>query len=202
MTPADDIPLPQAPPRGLGAILDRAALLAEKDQVHLGELLGAFGQASFTPLLILPAAVVVSPLSGIPVLPTLCGLTIFLVTVQMALHRDHVWLPGWLRRQHIGGARLRRNLDRLRPAARWLDARSRPRLELLVGRPLSAILLAFCGLFGLAMPFLELVPFSSSLLGLSIVLMSLAMLTRDGLLALAGLAPPVAAGWIAAAVML
>jgi hypothetical protein len=37
------------------------------------------------------------------------------------------------------------------------------------------------------MPFLELVPFSSSILGLSVVLISSAFLTRDGLYALAGL---------------
>ena len=38
------------------------------------------------------------------------------------------------------------------------------------------------------MPFLELVPFTSSLLGLAVTLLSLALLVRDGLLVLFGLA--------------
>jgi hypothetical protein len=44
-----------------------------------------------------------------------------------------------------------------------------------------------CVLCGLAMPFLELLPFSSSLLGMAVLLISVGFLVRDGVYTLAGL---------------
>jgi hypothetical protein len=44
------------------------------------------------------------------------------------------------------------------------------------------------------MPFLELLPFSSSLLGVAICLLGLSMITRDGVLALIALAPLLGSG--------
>jgi hypothetical protein len=43
-------------------------------------------------------------------------------------------------------------------------------------------------LSGAAMPVLELVPLTSSILGLAVVFFSVSMVTRDGLLALGGMA--------------
>ena len=48
-------------------------------------------------------------------------------------------------------------------------------------------MLAACILAGLAMPFLELLPLTSSILATAVTLIGLGLLVRDGLLALLGL---------------
>jgi hypothetical protein len=57
-----------------------------------------------------------------------------------------------------------------------------------VHRPLIFIPQTFCVLSGLMMPFLEFVPFSSSLVGAAVALLAFGMLARDGLFVMLGLA--------------
>ena len=45
------------------------------------------------PPLMLPALLVVSPLSSIPLFSSACGLIIALISVQMVLHQHKLWLP-------------------------------------------------------------------------------------------------------------
>ena len=63
---------------------------------------------------------------------------------------------------------------------------TRQRFRVLTVPPFRQWLYLLCFLCGAAMPFLELVPFSSSLLGTAVVIMATALLARDGLLALLG----------------
>lgn len=170
-------------------VLNCAISSAERDDVCVGDMTTAFGPASFVPLLLLPALALVSPLSGIPFFSSLCGLTILLVALQMLAGRSSVWLPGWLKRRAIAGSRLRAGLDRLRPMAVWFDRHAHQRFCLLFRRPFWYLLPLACALLALLIPFLELVPFSSSLLGASVALISLGMLTRDGVWVFAGLLP-------------
>lgn len=162
--------------------LDRAEARANGEKVSVSDLLAAVGDTSFASILLLPALIVVSPLSGIPFLPSICGLIIFFVSVQMILRRRHVWLPGFVLRQTVKSESLIRNLARIRPTAAWFDRRTRRRLPFLLSQPLVLIPQILCALSGLAMPFLELVPFSSSFLGGAVSLIALSMLTCDGAL--------------------
>ena len=61
--------------------------------------------------------------------------------------------------------------------------------------PLALILPLACVLAGAFMPVLELVPFASAFLGLAVMLVAYAMLSRDGLFALLALVPIAAALW-------
>ena len=187
--------------RPLTTILDQVRDMAEGETLSVGDLFQALGAASYTPLMILPALAVVSPLSGIPGFSSLCGLTIAVFAAQMIVRRHHVWAPGWLLRRQMRADRARRALAWLRRPAGWIERAARPRIQWLVTPPLDMVPQFLCLVAGLAMPFLELVPFSSSLLGASVILLSVAMLVRDGLLALVGMAPFAAAAGIIAAVL-
>ncbi len=144
----------------------------------------ALGEASFVPVLMAPALAVVTPLSGIPLFSSLCGILIALVSLQLLVNRSHIWLPDWLLRRKISSRRLREATGKMKAPARWLDTHSRERLGFLVHRPFNWITEVACLLCGASMPFLELVPFSSSILGAAVVLFSMALLVRDGLFAL------------------
>lgn len=171
------------------AVLDRALAEAKRDEVRVEHLAEAFGRAGFLPLMMLPAALVVSPLSGIPLFSSICGITIFLIAVQLLFGRHCVWLPAWLKRRHISGARLEKGLTRIKPFAGWLDRHAHQRLGVLFYVPFWFLLPIICAFAGGAMPFLELLPFTSSFLGMTVLLMSLAMLTRDGLWVLVAMIP-------------
>ena len=186
-------------------IVDRLDLLTADAQVSLRDIVLAFGDASFLSILLVPALLVVSPLSGIPVLSSICGLTIAIISLQMMVGRHHLWLPDFLMRRRLSGPVLHRAAGRLRRVAQWLDRASRPRMGLLFRAPLVIVPQMACVLSGLAMPFLELVPFSSSLLGAAVTAVAVGFIARDGLflvggavfVGLAALVPVLVAGQLA-----
>ncbi len=162
--------------------------LSARERVSVHDILDAFGEASFLPALVLPALIVVSPLSAIFFLPTVMGLSVALVAVQMLSGRHQLWLPKVLRRQSLAGDTLARATAWLARPAAWLDRQTRQRLTVLFVWPLRLIPLLGCLVSGLMMPFLELVPLSSTVLGVAITLFAVAILVRDGLFVVAGLA--------------
>ncbi len=180
--------IPSAAEAPVEAVLDRACTAMEEDEVTVDRLVGSLGRASFQPLLMLPALAVVTPLSGIPLFSSACGLMIFLVAAQMLAGRSHVHVPRWLGRRTVRPGRLRSAFEKLQTAAQWIDRHSAPRMQILVRPPFSKISQAFCALAGLTMPLLEFVPLTSSLLGAVVALLSVSMLARDGLLTLAATA--------------
>lgn len=192
---------PQAAP-SLPQIVERVIAAAGRDEVTLGDLVTAFGRASFTPLLLVPSLAVVTPLSGIPLFSSLCGILIFLVSIQMLLRRRHVWLPRWIMERRVAGKRVRQTFAAMRGPAGWLDRHTHKRLTIFMHRPFIFVPQLVCVLSGLAMPFLELVPFSSSVLGAGVFLLALAMLTRDGLLAAVATLPYLGLGYLVAKVAL
>jgi hypothetical protein len=185
----------------LTTIVDRIAEISGEGSVSLERVIGAFEKAGFATLLFIPAAAVVTPLSGIPLFSSVCGLTICLIAMQWLLDRDRVWLPRWLRRRSLEGQKVRKAMMKLRPAARWLDRHSKKRVQFLFRQPLRLLLPLACLSFGAAMPLLEFVPFSSSLLGAAICLIAFSLMTRDGFYALAALAPVAVAGWLLVALL-
>lgn len=161
-------------------VLDRLDSLSQADHVSLARMVQTFGDASFVPALMVPALLVVSPLSGIPLFSSLCGLTIALIAAQMLARRTHLWVPGMLGRRRVAGRRMARAVKALRGPAGWLDSHTGARLRLLFRAPLSLLPPLMAMVCGLAMPFLELVPFSSSILGSAVLLISVGLLSRDG----------------------
>jgi hypothetical protein len=168
-------------------MIERLEALGDAETVDLRMLLRAFGEASFIPALTVPAILVVSPLSGIPFFSSICGISIALIAIQIIFKRRHLWLPGVILDRRINGPRLKGALARLHRVADWVDRRTAERLLLFRHRPLSWLVPVACLICGLSMPFLELVPFSSSLLGTAVIFFSISLLARDGLFVVLGL---------------
>lgn len=169
-------------------LLDAAGKASDDDTTSIRQIVQALGENSLTPNLIFVALAVVSPLSGVPLFSSICGITIALISAQMLIGRDHIWLPSLVMSRRIDSNKLDRALTALRRPAGWLDRVTRPRLRWLVRGPVRKLTQALCMVCGLAMPFLEIVPFTSSLLGSVVSLLAFGMLARDGLFTLAGLA--------------
>lgn len=171
----------------VGRIVDRISDVAEGDGMCVRDLVAAFGQRSFLPVLMAPALLVLSPLSGIPLFSSTCGVIIAFISAQMLAQRRYLWLPGFLMRRRIDGPRTRRAVARLHKLADWLDNHSRGRLRPMLRPPMRMVVHLVCLCCGLAMPFLELVPFSSSILGGAVLLLATALMVGDGVFALLGI---------------
>ena len=173
----------------LTEIVERLADTAQGSRVTVGETLEAFGRRSYLPLLIIPSLTVMSPLSGVPLLSSVCGAIIAIISAQMVFPgMRSLWIPDFIARRQVSGRRARAAIGRIGKIAYWIDEHARDRLNWLIDPPGRTVLEFMCLLCGLAMPFLELVPFSSSIIGSAVLLIAAGLLTRDGLFALAGLA--------------
>ncbi|MDN5568822.1 MAG: exopolysaccharide biosynthesis protein [Paracoccus sp. (in: a-proteobacteria)] len=183
-------------------LIDRVSHASDADQTSVAQIVAALGQKSFLPNMMIPALAVVSPLSGVPLFSSICGLTIALVAVQMLFQRDHIWLPDFLMRKHLRTERVQKATRWMRKPARFLDRITKQRLRLLVHRPFLWVTQAICLICGLMMPFLELVPFTSSILGVVVCLFAFGMLARDGRFTLLGLGAIGGFSWIGVTLIL
>ncbi|MCK0097703.1 exopolysaccharide biosynthesis protein [Yoonia sp. F2084L] len=195
---ADHVPDTAPVLRGLTDIIDQVIDLAQAERISLRDVLRTIGDASFAPILLLPALAVATPLSGIPLFSTTMGILIFLIAGQMLLRRENLWLPGWILRREVKGQLVRDGFIKLYPVARWIDARTERRMRIVARRPLVFVPQVLCLLSGMVMPVLELVPFTSSIMGVGVALLALGMLTRDGLLTMIGMIPYAIVGWLIA----
>jgi hypothetical protein len=162
-------------------------LAATHERVCIGDVLDDFGKRSFGPFMMIPALIELTPIGGIPGVPTFLALIIALTAAQLLMGRDHVWLPAILQNRAITGRKLHKAVGKLRGVARWLDDHSKRRLEMLThgawSKIAAAVVIALC----CAVPPLELLPFASSLPMIAIAMLGMALTVRDGALTLAAI---------------
>ena len=155
-------------------------------------MIDAVGRSSFGALLLLGGLVTLSPLDVIPGIPTLIALAVCIVCVQLLAGRRRFWLPGWVLKRSISRQRFRRALTWLQKPARFGDRLVRPRLTALATDTAAKVIAVGCIVVALAMPVMELVPFSANLAGVALTAFGLAVIAHDGLLALVAFAATVA----------
>jgi len=153
----------------------------------LGSLVEVFDKKSF--------AVIFVILLGVPALPLPTGgathvfeVIAMLLSLQLIVGRDEVWLPQRWRRKSLDGTTSKKFVNGLLKVIRWLERFSRPRLRYLFGRRLSnsvfglAVLLLTIGAF-VSPPFTGL----DTLPSLGVVVLSLGVLLEDFAVVIAGL---------------
>lgn len=186
-TTADQMPDTPGPSlRSLSDILDTLENAAHDGRVSVGNVVDEVGTRAFAPIILVPALILISPLSGIFGLPTIGAIFIFLITVQKLLGRSQVWLPGFLKRREVSEARLKKAIGWLRKPCAWIDKRTHARLTGLVSRPANVVTLSVILGICLIIPALELLPMVTSIFAVAISLFSVGLLTRDGLFTLLG----------------
>ena len=175
-------------PTSVGDVLDELDELADKgDQVCVRDVLDDFGRRSFGPFMMIPALIEISPLGGIPGVPTALALFIALIAAQLVIGREHIWMPEFVQRRSVESGKLHKAVEKLRGLGQWLDEHSQDRLEKLT----VGIWLRFAGVVVIALcctvPPLELLPFASTLPMLAIIMIGLGLTVRDGALLLSAL---------------
>lgn len=164
-------------------ILDRLLREAERGgTVSVGDTVAAVGDRGWGPFLFVPAILEISPIGGIPGVPTVLALIIAIFAAQIAWGRECMWLPGFLSRRTVSSDRVRGAVEAVRPVGKWMDGWFHGRLRRLttdrVTRGAAVVALLLC----VAVPPLELFPFASTAPMAAIAVFGLAYLFDDGLL--------------------
>ncbi|MGM0982663.1 MAG: exopolysaccharide biosynthesis protein [Pseudomonadota bacterium] len=175
----------QAP---LNDLLERVQQAGQhSESVSLGTILDSVGRRSFAPFLLVAGVITLAPLIGdIPGVPTLMATLVILSSGQLLVGRKHIWLPAWLMERRVSRARFAKATRLMERPARWVDRLLKRRLVQLTRPPAHLFVALTCLLIALAMPPMEVVPFTANGAGLALTLFALALLANDGLMALLG----------------
>lgn len=176
-----------APPESVGDTLRALKRAGRSRETSIGDLLDAFGQRTYGPLLFAIGVIALSPIGAIPGASVVCASLVILLALQMSFSTGAPWAPRPLRRITVGSGTARHGIDKVEPHLRKLDRVIRPRWHRLLGRPaLHLVSAALCVLAALMYP-LALVPWGVMPVAAAITVISLGLLGRDGLLVAIGL---------------
>jgi hypothetical protein len=174
-------------PHNIQQLLQRIESAAgDGDPVRMHTIVEEVGRRSFGGLLLLAGVIGASPLSGIPAMPTTIAVIVLVVSVQLLLGRDGFWLPQWVLERSIARSKVDKALSWLRPPARLIDRFLRPRAMPLVHGAGAYVIALVCAFIAVGVPVLELAPFAATVGGAAIALFGLALISRDGTLAVLG----------------
>jgi hypothetical protein len=187
--------------RPLESVIDALKQEAGNGTVRLGRLLDAFRNRSLGFVFLLFGLVASLPVIGaVPGVPAVVALVVLLSVGHSFIGgRAHFWAPEAVRRQRVDADRVSAWLEWIRPISRRVDGLVRPRLGILVDSPPARIAISLIAVgLALSMLVISIVPFLVLVASLGLMLFGLALMARDGLLALIGYV--FAAGTVAALV--
>lgn len=182
-------------PHSVGDVLDKLRELADEGDVQIGHATEAFGSRSYGPFLVIVPLIDISPVGGIPGLPTAMALVVFLIAIQIVLGRKHLWLPGFIAKRTVSADKVRKVADKTRGVANFLDRWFHGRLPALTQGPFVRAAGVAIILMTFAVPPLELLPFATTAPMVAILAFGLALMVRDGVLMI--IATVLAAGAVA-----
>lgn len=161
-------------------ILRQISELADETDISFGAIVDALEERAFGMLIFLFAIPALIPfLVGIH---SAVALPIALLSLQMLAGHRRPWLPRRLRVQTISMTTFRKMARAVNPWLRRIEKLARPRLKFLAGRGaepvLAIVILVFAAIIAIPGPGTNGVP------GLCVALIALAMIERDGVLAI------------------
>jgi len=165
----------------LSAIL-RAVAEREEETISIAELTALFGGRALGALLLVFGLICTLPLP--PGGTTIFGAPLVLLAPQLVIGARAPWLPRRVRERTVATAWLKATLPR---ALKWLErveAVSRPRLSFLFGAVGERVIGLICTL--LALVLILPIPLGNMLPAAAVSVLSLALVQRDGALALFG----------------
>lgn len=151
-------------------------------RVSVGDILDAIGYRSFGPLLLVIGLLTLSPLGDIPGTPTVMAVLLILITGQLLMKRKSIWLPRWLLKRSVSQKKFQTSLGWMRRPAQFADHWLRPRLTILTAGAARYAIASVCLVIALAMPPMELMPFTATTAGIALSCFGLALTLDDGLM--------------------
>ena len=153
---------------------------------YFGDFWEVMEKRGFGPMLALPSFIACTPVGAIPGIPSLTGVTILLIALQILLGSRHPWLPRKVMDIQCEADRLRNIVKKVKPYAARVDRFLVPRCFFMRQPVFRSLIALNCVGCGLVMIPLELIPFMGFIPALAVFIMSVGMATDDGAVALVG----------------
>lgn len=159
----------------------------ESDNVSIEDILDIVGRRAFGPILLIAGLITLAPLVGdIPGVPTIMGIIVFLIAIQILLKKEMLWLPNAILNRSVKREKLHNAIKKLEKAAGFIDKALKPRLTYLTSGVMIYPAAIVCLCISLVMPVMEFIPFSANFAGAALTAFGLSFIARDGLMALFG----------------
>lgn len=166
------------------------------DKTSLGKVIERFENRGFGPLLLVPALVALLPTGAIPGVPTICGITLFFICIQVAIGQKSPWLPRTLKEKEVDSDKLESAIDKAKPYVRKTEKLLKPRLTFLSDTPAKNVVAAYCAIAALCMIPLEALPFAVALPAFALCITALGMTNRDGVFLTIGMTLQLGTGYL------
>ena len=164
----------------ISGLLDKLVDESDNEEQSAGEIIARFEDRGFGPLLLIPSLIALLPTGAIPGVPSICGITLFLICIQVAIGRKAPWLPNKITKQEIDQKKLENAVERAKPYVKKTEKLLKPRITALSNTPGKNIVAGYCALASLCMIPLEVIPFAVALPALGLTLTAIGMTNRDG----------------------
>ena len=108
-------------------------------KLYLGELVNAFGERGMGAMMLFFGLLNIL-VGAVPGSTTILGIPLLLVSAQLVLRGDQLWLPKWALNRSIERQTYRQSVGKVLPALRKVERLTRPRLSIMTSE-LSEILI-------------------------------------------------------------
>lgn len=155
-----------------------------ENEISFGEIRDSLGGRAFSGLMLIFVLPNLIPLP-IPGISTILGTPLIILSFQFMKGRKSPWFPKWLKNKKIKKSKLQSSLNYIIPYIKKCEIIFSPKLTFLVEYPMERVLAGFCMIASIIMALP--IPLANWLPALSIFIISLSILERDGLLAIIGI---------------
>jgi hypothetical protein len=162
----------------------------ESESVSVAEIIDALDARSFGLAVLLFALPSVVPMP--PGIPTVVGIILLIVSVQMVFGREDLWLPGILSKRTFPRKALVGAFEGLAPRLAWLERLMKPRLLFMTGK-LGTILIGVVVTIMAIVLILPLPPGGNFPPALACAVLGMGLVQRDGVVVILGLIGSIAA---------
>lgn len=170
--------------RASSEILEEAVENYSSDNVTIEEVFYSLHERGFGLLLMILVLPNCIPIPVPPGVSTILSLPLLFLSVQMIWGHDSPWLPKWLRKKTLRRSFLANLIAKASPKLKKVEKILRPRLSFASSETGEKVigLFAFSFALSIAVP----LPLTNFLPGIGILVMSLGLLSRDGIVILIG----------------
>jgi hypothetical protein len=167
-----------------------AAVRGKSERVTVAEILDALDNRAFGLATLLFAIPSVIPMP--PGVPTVVGIALLIVSLQMVMGRQELWLPKFLSKQGFSRKSLVSGFEKIKPQLEFIEKFAKPRLLILTGK-IATFLIGVVILVMAVILILPLPPGGNFPPALACAVLGMALVERDGIIVLIGLAVTAAA---------
>jgi hypothetical protein len=166
------------------------AVRGDGERITIGDIVNALDARAFglaTLIFSLPSIVPMPP--GVP---TVVGIALLIVSIQMVVGRQELWLPRLLSKRSFSRPALVSAFEKMVPRLRWVEKIAKPRFTVLTGR-VGTVLIGLVVLFMAIILILPLPPGGNFPPALACAVLGMGLVERDGVIVLLGMIASIAA---------